>query len=86
MMTRRWQAVKYSTPVWGAALYGCTSAWPRDAKIGGYPCTVAVSLKQLLVPEAGATAAEVADSAQKAMQLQLDDLTKRVGGGKAKAQ
>ena len=80
------QAVKYSTPIWGAALYGCTDAWPRDAKIGGYPCTVALSLKQLVVPAADATAAEVAETAQKSMQLQLDDLAKRVGGGKAKAQ
>ena len=58
----------------------------RDAKIGGYPCTVALSLKQLLVPADGATAAEVAEQAQAAMQKQLDDLSQRVGGGKAKAQ
>lgn len=79
------QAAKYSTPIWGAALTGCTTVWPRDAKIGGYPGTVAVSLKRLMVPAAGAAAAEVAEAAQAAMQLQVDDLAQRVGGGKPKA-
>jgi len=79
------QAAKYSTPIWGAALHGCTSAWPRDAKIGGYPCVVALSLKKLLVPTPDATAAELAEASQKAMQQQLDELAQYVGG-KAKSQ
>ena len=77
------QAVKFSTPIWGAALHGCTDAWPRDAKMGGYPCTVSVSLKLLMTPKAGATAAEVADASQEAMQAQLDDLASK--GKKTKA-
>ena len=77
------QAVKFSTPIWGAALCGCTDAWPRDAKMGGLPCTVSVSLKLLMTPAAGATAAEVADASQAAMQAQLDDLTSK--GKKTKA-
>jgi hypothetical protein len=81
------QAAKYSTPVWGAALHGCTAAWPRDAKVGGYPCTVAISLKQILVPTPGATPAEVADQCQAAMQDQVNALAVRMGAsGKPKAE
>lgn len=81
------QAAKFSTPIWGAALHGCTAAWPRDAKIGGYPCTVAVSLKRLTVPAAGATPAELADACHLSMQKQVDDLKLRVrGSANAKAE
>ena len=38
-------------------------------KMGGYPCTVGVSLKLLTTPAAGATPADPADSSQAAMQL-----------------
>lgn len=65
------QAAKFSTPIFGAALHGCTDAWPVDAPIGGYPATVGISLKKLLVPTAGATAAELADASQASMQAQV---------------
>jgi len=78
------QAAKFGSPIWGAALSGCTDAWPRAAKIGGFPCTVAVSLKKLIVPQDGATAAELADASQVAMQAQLDELIELVGSKKAK--
>lgn len=80
------QAAEFRTPIWGAALHGCTDAWPRDAKIGGYPCTVGVSLKLLTTPAAGATPAELADSSQAAMQLQLRELAARSSGAKAHTQ
>ena len=81
------QAAKFSTPIWGAALHGCTAAWPRDAKVGGYPCTVAISLKKLMVPSTTSTAAEMADACQLAMQEQVDALNGRYGGTrKPKAQ
>ena len=51
-----------------------------------YPCTVAVSLKKLLVPTADATAAELADASQAAMQKQVDDLTARIGAKKGKSE
>jgi len=78
------QAAKYATPIYGAVLTGCTAAWPRDAKIGGYPCTVGISLTQILVPTAGMTPAELADAAQTAMQSQVTELAGRCGTGKGK--
>ena len=76
------QAAKFSTPIWGAALYNCATAWPRDATVGGYPCTVALCLQQLLVPAAGASAADVAEASQAAMQLQVNQLELRLGDAK----
>jgi len=76
------QAAKFSMPIWGAALYGCATAWPRDAAVGGYPCTVALCLQQLMVPAEGVSAAEVAEASQVAMQLQVDQLAVRFGEAK----
>ena len=40
-------------------------------------------MKHLMVPAASATAAEVAEDAQAAMQQQLNSVSERIGGGKA---
>ena len=80
------QAAEFCTPIWGAALHGCTDAWPRDAKMGGYPCTVGVSPKLLTTPAAGATPADLPDSSQAAMQLQVNSLAARCSGAKEHAQ
>ena len=42
------QAVKYHTPVWGAALYGCTDCWPRNGKVGGFPARLGISVAKLM--------------------------------------
>lgn len=78
------QAAKYSTPIWGAALHGSTAAWPRDALLGGDPSTVALSLEQLTLlppPVATATAADLAEACQEAMQRQVDRLATLARGG-----
>lgn len=69
------QAVKYHTPVWGAALYGCTDCWPRNGKVGGFPARLGVSVDKLMTPTADQDAAAVAASCQAAMQRQLDEFT-----------
>ena len=51
------QAVKYHTPVWGAALYGCTDCWPRNGKVGGFPARLGISVAHLMTPTADQDAA-----------------------------
>lgn len=72
------QAVKYRTPVWGAALVGCPECWPMKAAVGGFPARVGISISKLLTPAAGQDAAAVADACQAAMQAQVDAFAERL--------
>jgi len=68
------QAVKYRTPIWGFSMIGCTTCWPRNSMLGGYPSHVHIKIRRIMVPALNQEPVEVANTCHDVMENDVKQL------------